>query len=302
MWALATIEREEVPQPCVVRGETAWRLADLASGAGLALPATLSEIFAQWEALGPAVTALAEGAESAGLPGFPTAGARFAAPLAAPGKILCAGANYYDHMAEMGFPGVTKESQRLFFFFKPPRQAVRGPGAVIPMPRGTQKYDWEIELAAVIGRSARYVSVEDALSHVAGYTIALDLSARDFNMAPEQFYKLDWVAGKATDGSCPMGPVVVPAAAIPDPQAVPLKLSLNGETRQDSTSAQMIFSVAEQIARASEIMTLEPGDVILTGTPAGVGVPSGTFLKPGDTIRAEIPGIGALEVSIAAPV
>jgi 2-keto-4-pentenoate hydratase/2-oxohepta-3-ene-1,7-dioic acid hydratase in catechol pathway len=226
-------------------------------------------------------------------------GADLKAPLLYPGKILCAGANYYDHMAEMGFPGVTKESQRLFFFMKPPRNAVVGPGPTVLMPRGTKAFDWEIELAVVIGRTARHVSPEDALGHVAGYTVALDLSARDFNRAPEQFYKLDWVAGKANDTCCPLGPWIVPASTFPDPQKARLRLSVNGELKQDGDAGQMIFSVAEQISRASEIMTLDPGDVLLTGTPAGVGVPKQTFLKVGDRIDAEIDGIGLLSVTVA---
>jgi len=168
------------------------------------------------------------------------------------------------------------------------------------MPRGTQKYDWEIELAAVIGKTARYVAPAEALDHVAGYTVAIDLSARDFNLAPDQFYKFDWVAGKATDMSCPFGPWILPAAAFPDPQNIALKLAVNGETKQDSSTSQMIFSIAEQIARASEIMTLDPGDVVLTGTPAGVGVPKGTFLKPGDRLDADIERIGRLSVTIRA--
>jgi 2-keto-4-pentenoate hydratase/2-oxohepta-3-ene-1,7-dioic acid hydratase in catechol pathway len=200
----------------------------------------------------------------------------------------------------MGFPGVAKESQRLFFFMKPPRNAVVGPGRTVLMPRGTKAFDWEIELAAVIGKTARYVTPQAALSHVAGYTIGIDLSARDFNRAPEQFYKLDWVAGKANDTCGPLGPWIVPASQFGDPQQAKLQLSVNGVVKQDSDAGQMIFSVAEQIARASEIMTLDPGDVIFTGTPAGVGVPKQTFLKVGDRIDAEIGGIGLLSVSVAA--
>ena len=194
-----------------------------------------------------------------------------------------------------------KETQKLFFFFKPPRNAIVGPGATVVMPRNTQKYDWEIELAAVIGKTARYVMPEQALDHVAGYTISIDMSARDFNMAPDQFYKFDWVAGKATDTSCPLGPWIVPAGVLPDPQNIALKLAVNGEIKQNSNTNQMIYSVAEQIARASELMTLDPGDVLLTGTPAGVGVPRGTFLKAGDRIDADIASIGTLSVTIQGP-
>lgn len=269
------------------------------------LPASTVELFADWEDSAGRIDALAvEVADkiAAGNPS-PSIDERevsLLAPLLYPGKVLCAGANYYDHMAEMGFPGAKKETQRLFFFFKPPRNAVVGPGDTVVMPRGTQKYDWEIELAAVIGKTARYVTPEHALGYVAGYTIGLDLSARDFNQAPDQFYKLDWVAGKATDTSCPLGPWMVPASALPNPQNVALKLAVNGGVKQDSNTDKMIFTIAEQIARASEIMTLDPGDVILTGTPAGVGVPKGTFLKPGDCVDAEIAGIGRLSVTVRA--
>jgi len=295
MWGLATIEGGR--SALMVDGRL-YPLAALAAAGGKALPSSNVEIFADWERARAALAALAASAPRSGVAPVEAA---LAAPLLYPGKVLCAGANYYDHMAEMGFPGVKKETQRLFFFFKPPRNAVVGPGATVVMPRGTKKYDWEIELAAVIGKTARHVAVEEALGHVAGYTVALDMSARDFNQAPDQFYKFDWVAGKATDTACPMGPWIVPADALADVQNVALKLAVNGAVKQDSSTREMIFSVAEQIARASELMTLDPGDVVLTGTPAGVGVPKGTFLRPGDKIDAEIAGIGRLSVEIRPP-
>jgi 2-keto-4-pentenoate hydratase/2-oxohepta-3-ene-1,7-dioic acid hydratase in catechol pathway len=285
-------------KPALVVDGKLYSLAALAAASGKALPASNIALFADWERARPVLAELAGSAPKSGV--APVEG-KLAAPLLYPGKVLCAGANYYDHMAEMGFPGVKKETQRLFFFFKPPRNAVVGPGATVVMPRATKKYDWEIELAAVIGKAARYVSVDQALSHVAGYTVAIDLSARDFNQAPDQFYKFDWVAGKATDTACPMGPWIVPADALGDVQNVALKLAVNGVVKQDSSTKQMIYSVAEQIARASELMTLDPGDVVLTGTPAGVGVPKGTFLNPGDRIDAEIAGIGKLSVEIKPP-
>ena len=295
MWALATLDGGK---PALMVDGKLYPLAALVAAAGKAAPASNVDLFADWDTWKPVLTALASSpAKSSVAP----VEAKLAAPLLYPGKVLCAGANYYDHMAEMGFPGVKKETQRLFFFFKPPRNAVVGPGATVTMPRGTKKYDWEIELAAVIGKTARYVSVENALSHIAGYTVAIDLSARDFNQAPDQFYKFDWVAGKATDTACPLGPWIVPADALGDVQNVALKLSVNGTVKQDSNTSQMIYSVAEQIARASELMTLDPGDVVLTGTPAGVGVPKGTFLNPGDRIDAEIAGIGKLSVEIKPP-
>jgi 2-keto-4-pentenoate hydratase/2-oxohepta-3-ene-1,7-dioic acid hydratase in catechol pathway len=297
MWSLATARIGGKATPCLRVSDRLYPFAAL----GPDLPARTIDLFGDWPRSARRLDELATGLESGARKGEGVAAdtVTLLAPLM-PGKVLCAGANYYDHMAEMGFPGVKKETQRLFFFFKPPRNAVVGPGDTVVMPRGTQKYDWEIELAAVIGKTARYVAPEHALDHVAGYTIGIDMSARDFNVAPDQFYKFDWVAGKATDTGCPLGPWMMPAAALPDPQNVALKLAVNGAVKQDSNTGQMIFSVAEQIARASEIMTLDPGDVLLTGTPAGVGVPKGTFLKAGDRLDADIAGIGRLSVTIRA--
>jgi len=297
-WFLATLELDGAPVACLGVDGMLYPLAKIAAASGKSVPNEVMPLFADWDASKVLLGSLAAGAGGAGVAGVPAAEASLLAPLLYPGKILCAGANYFDHMAEMGFPDVKKETQRLFFFMKPPRQAVVGAGNSVEIPRDTQKFDWEIELAAVIGKTARYISVEDALSYVGAYTIAIDLSARDSNQAPDQFYKLDWVAGKANDTCCPLGPWVVPADSVGDPQAVAMKLWVNGVLKQDSDSSRMIFSIAEQISRASEIMTLEPGDLILTGTPAGVGVARKEFLSPGDTIDAEIAGIGRLSVSI----
>ncbi|MBV8839911.1 MAG: fumarylacetoacetate hydrolase family protein, partial [Alphaproteobacteria bacterium] len=151
MWGLAKLEGGR--QALMVDGKL-YPLAALAASGGKALPSSNVAIFADWERSRAALAELAAAAAKSGV--APVEG-KLAAPLLYPGKVLCAGANYYDHMAEMGFPGVKKEAQRLFFFFKPPRNAVVGPGATVVMPRGTKKYDWEIELAAVIGKTARYV-------------------------------------------------------------------------------------------------------------------------------------------------
>lgn len=297
-WFLATVAGEGGPVACLGFGGSLYPLPDLAAALGKTVPGSIMALFSDWEGSRALLGTLAAGAAASGVSAVKAQDANLLAPLLYPGKILCAGANYYDHMAEMGFPDVKKETQRLFFFMKPPRQAVVGAGQTVEMPRDTQKFDWEIELAAVIGKTARYVTPETALDHVGAYTVAIDLSARDSNQAPEQFYKLDWVAGKGNDTCCPLGPWIVPADTLGDPQQLAMKLWVNGVLKQDSDSSKMIFSIAEQISRASEIMTLEPGDIILTGTPAGVGVPRKEFLAPGDSIDAEIEGIGRLSVSI----
>ncbi|MFO1193660.1 MAG: fumarylacetoacetate hydrolase family protein [Rhodoferax sp.] len=297
MFALATVEHRGEPVACIEVGGRHYPLATLAQAAGRApLPATVAGLFADWPRSLDSLHALS--AHCTPERALPVDGLRVLAPLLYPGKILCAGANYFDHLAEMGMPGAKKEDQRLFFFMKPPRNAVVGSGPTVHMPIATQAFDWEIELALVIGKTARNVPVETALQHVAAYTVAIDFSARDHNRAPETFYKLDWVAGKAHDTCCPLGPRLVPAAAVADPQNIGLKLWVNGELKQDGRSTDMIFSVAEQIATASRIMTLDPGDVLLTGTPAGVGAPKKTFLKVGDRVEAEIEGIGRLDITI----
>jgi 2-keto-4-pentenoate hydratase/2-oxohepta-3-ene-1,7-dioic acid hydratase in catechol pathway len=299
-FALATAEIDGKPEGCVEAGGKLYPLAAGAARLGLrGLGGDLAACFADWDKSFTALSALAEKAPSAEAEfAQPRAGAKLLAPLRYPGKVLCAGANYYDHIAEMGVADTRKEAQRLFFFFKPPRNSVVGPGKTVRMPLDTKCLDWEIELAAVIGRTTRAVSEKNALAAIAAYTVAIDFSARDLNRVPDSFFKLDWVAGKANDTCCPMGPVVVPAAFLKDPQDLPLLLKVNGEIKQNARTSGMIFSIAEQIAKLSRIMTLDPGDVVLTGTPAGVGAPKGTFLKVGDKVDASIAGIGTLSVEI----
>ena len=294
-WALATIAADEGRVACLERAGTLYRLEKVLARAGLPGQRSVAGLFDDWERAEAALAEADPGEEDKAPEG------RRLAPLLYPGKILCAGANYYGHLAEMGMPGATKEAQRLFFFMKPPRNAVVGEGDTVRMPIGTRAFDWEIELAAVIGRRARNVLAEQAMAHVAGWTVGIDFSARDHNRAPDTFYKLDWVAGKANDTCCPLGPRIVAAASLADPQATKLRLSVNDEVKQDDSTADMIFSIAEQIEIASRIMTLDPGDVLLTGTPAGVGLPKQIFLSIGDRVDAEIEGIGQLSVTIQGP-
>ena len=291
-WSLATVEVAGAPVGCVEVGGELYSIAPTLARAGLPGMAQVMDLYRDW----PASLAALDLATLD--PADRIAPSKRLAPLLYPGKILCAGANYYDHLAEMGMPGARKEDQRLFFFMKPPRNAVVGEGETVRMPIGTRAFDWEVELAAIIGTTARNVSVENAMQHVAGWTVAIDFSARDHNRAPETFYKLDWVAGKANDTCCPLGPRIVPTAALTDPQNTKLTLDVNGVRKQDGRTTEMIFSIAEQISIASRIMTLDPGDVLLTGTPAGVGVPKGTFLAVGDRVDAAVEGIGQLSVRI----
>ena len=237
--------------------------------------------------------------------GAPLKSARLLAPVLYPGAIYCAGANYTDHMAEMAraqgqTPGPTMKElgEKPWHFVKTSRSSVVGPGAKVKLPVYSQMVDWEVELAAVIGKVARDVPAERALDSVAGYTIANDLSARDVmrrdkNPATSPFH-YDWLSQKCFDGSCPLGPWIVPADDLSDPQNLGLKLWVNDKLMQDSSTSKMIFDTAEQIAMLSSRVTLQPGDLVLTGTPAGVGVPRRVFLRPGDTVKLWIEGIGEL--------
>jgi 2-keto-4-pentenoate hydratase/2-oxohepta-3-ene-1,7-dioic acid hydratase in catechol pathway len=243
--------------------------------------------------------------------GIPLRRARLLAPVLYPGAIFCAGANYNDHMQEMARASNQPPERdphevglKSWHFIKTSRGSVVGPGARVRLPAYSQKVDWEVELAAVIGRRATNVSVDRALGHVAGYTIANDLSARDAMRRPHVSdaspFKLDWVAQKCFDGACPLGPWMVPASEIRDPQKLALKLWVNDELMQDSNTSQMIFTTAEQIAHISARVTLHPGDLVLTGTPAGVGMGRGRFLKAGDVVKLWIEGIGELSNTMTA--
>ena len=191
---------------------------------------------------------------------------------------------------------------KAWHFIKASR-ALADPGATVKISGVSDQVDWEVELVAVIGRAAKNVPEDKALDYVAGYTAANDLSARDrgrrANISDTSPFKADWTKHKTFDGSCPLGPWIVPASDIGDPQNLGLKLWVNDVLKQDSNSKDMIFNLAEQIAQLSSGMTLHPGDLVLTGTPAGVGSARGEFLKPGDVVKIWIEKIGTLSNKMA---
>ena len=209
------------------------------------------------------------------------------APITRPGKIICVGLNYHDHCREQNVEPPTYPM--LFSKFA---NAVADPGAVVTRPRATEKLDLECELAVVIGRRVSRIGRHEAASAIFGYTVLNDVTMRDLQKEDRQ-----WLRAKGSDRFAPMGPVVVTADEMGDPQALGLRSSVNGETWQDSSTAEMVFDVASIVAFASRTITLEPGDVIATGTPAGVGnyqTPP-RYLKDGDVMRCEIDGIGVIE-------
>ena len=218
------------------------------------------------------------------------------------GRIFAAASNYVDHAEEMGTALAAKADSNPYIFMKPDTCLI-GPHRAVELPPQSAQVDWEVELAVVIGRTARHVSVADALSYVAAYTVINDVSARDLNVRSDFPFTFDWFQGKGFDTFAPLGPWLVPAALIEDPQSLRIQLSVNDELMQDATTAEMIFTVAEQIAYLSTILTLRPGDVIASGTPDGTGMGRGIYLKPGDVMTAEIEGIGQLvNPVVSAPV
>jgi 2-keto-4-pentenoate hydratase/2-oxohepta-3-ene-1,7-dioic acid hydratase in catechol pathway len=292
-FSLATIEDAQ--------GQTAALVID---GSVHTLPGRpdAMDLIADWQA---ALEQLSNQAQRGDLePGIPLDEAKLLPPVTRPPNLYMAGANYADHAREMRGLGpddeVAKPAGGPFMFLKPTTTLIghREPVRIGP---GAERVDWEVELAVVIGRRAERVAEADAFDYVAGYTVANDVSVRGRFVredAAEPPMKFDWFLQKGWATSCPLGPWLVPAASLPDAQDTALRLTLNGEVQQDSRTSQMIFSIAEQIAFLSAVVPLVPGDVICTGTCAGVGAGKGHFLAPGDVMVAEVEGIGRLENAV----
>jgi 2-keto-4-pentenoate hydratase/2-oxohepta-3-ene-1,7-dioic acid hydratase in catechol pathway len=305
-YKLATYQSAEGPRAGLVIED---KVFDAAKLTGKAAYASVLAILEDWKAAQGALKKAAANAGKSRVRGLPLKRTKLMAPVRWPSAIYCAGANYADHAAEMARrmnrppePDPHTQGLKAWHFIKAAR-ALADPGATVKISGLSDEVDWEVELAAVIGRPAKNVPQEKALDYVAGYTAANDLSARDRgrrpNMSETSPFKSDWTKHKTFDGSCPLGPWIVPARDIGDPQTLGLKLWVNDVLKQDSNSKAMIFNVAEQIARLSSGMTLYPGDVILTGTPAGVGAARGEFLKPGDVVKIWIEKIGTLSNKMA---
>ncbi len=284
-------------------------------GVDLNLPATdhlLDFLPPDGPAIGPIrtlagwVAALGE-SDMAGL-AVPVGEVKLLVPVPRPPKILLLAGNYAAHVVERGGTAVERTETFPYVFMKPPSTTLNHPFDPIRIPRVSPDHvDWECELGVVIGRRCRDVEEGDALKYVAGYTVINDISDRKFTPNPgrkprERDRFFDWLHGKWHDTFCPVGPCIVPADDVPDPQSLPIRLTVNGETKQDGNTGQMIFPVAAVIAFISRFVTLEPGDMISTGTPSGVGSATGTYLKPGDRVVASIGGIGDLESPVEAEV
>ena len=258
---------------------------------------TLLEVLADWNRWLPEI----HNVVPASLEAVPDA--TIIAPLTYPRAVLCVGANYYGHAEEMQTARPSPEAEP-FFFLKPPATTIVGPGVDVAIHvDGRSRVDWEAELGVVIGKRASMIEESRAAECIAGYVVANDISDRGLMRKPDAVFPVfewDWVSHKGQDGFCPIGPGLVPAAVVGDPQNLRIVLDVNGVVKQDSSTADMVINVHRLIAHASRLITLQPGDVILTGTPAGVGMPHNEYLQPGDTVTAGIEHVGILRNHIVA--
>jgi 2-keto-4-pentenoate hydratase/2-oxohepta-3-ene-1,7-dioic acid hydratase in catechol pathway len=267
---------------------------------GLQNANTVLGLLRQWDKAHPALEAAAKTADPKG--GFAESDVSLMAPILYPGALYCAGANYWDHLEEMAeiakrvtgkAPAMTKAKDP-YFFMKTCAGAIIGPGAPARLPAFSKQVDWEAELGVVIGKQCRHVSEANAFDVVAGYLIVNDLSARDLMKREGSPFGMDWVGQKCFEDAAPMGPWFTPAAYVADANKLAVKLWVNGVLKQNSNTSRLVHGIAEQIVYLSQHFTLYPGDVIATGTPAGVGMPRGEFLKVGDEVKIEIDGCGTL--------
>jgi 2-keto-4-pentenoate hydratase/2-oxohepta-3-ene-1,7-dioic acid hydratase in catechol pathway len=280
--------QERIHLGVIAEGEVV-DVASLFEGVGYSAPEAVASADLRAIAVAPAVVTTAiEGALGRGVRGdrFSPDSVRFLAPVPIPRKIICVGLNYRDHCDEQA-----KEVPKSPVIFAKFANTVCGNGDTVAKPSTTEKMDFEGELAVVIGEGGRGIARADALRHVFGYTIVNDLTARDLQKLDGQ-----WLRAKSQDGFAPMGPVIATADEVPDPQALDIRTRVNGELMQESNTRHMVFPVDMLIEFISAGISLEPGDIISTGTPSGVGVHRTTpvFLQPGDSIEVEIPAIGKL--------
>jgi 2-keto-4-pentenoate hydratase/2-oxohepta-3-ene-1,7-dioic acid hydratase in catechol pathway len=285
----------------VLLGERIFPAASLLRGVDGVDTSSVLGLLRNWDTVHPRLHDVAADKLSPG-EGILLTQARLLAPILYPGALYCAGANYWDHLEEMAevakrvtgkAPAMTKAKDP-YFFMKTTAGSIIGTGTPARLPPFSQQVDWEAELGVVIARPTRNISERSALEAVAGYLIVNDLSARDLMKREGSPFGMDWVGQKCFEDAAPMGPWLTPAAYVSDPGNLPIKLWVNGVLKQNSNTGRLVHNVAEQIAYLSRHFTLYPGDVIATGTPAGVGMPRGEFLKAGDEVRIEIGDCGEL--------
>ncbi|WP_237882366.1 fumarylacetoacetate hydrolase family protein [Pseudomonas sp. PGPR40] len=302
-YALASIAHQGKLRAAIKIGQKLWILAMAAKQLGEnALPEQLIGIFQNWSESQVILRRIAAAAAAGDLADFALDehDVEFALPLQYPNKVFCVGANYADHLKEMGVVMDKVEGRSPFFFVKPASTCLTGPGKSVHRPAGCNDFDWEVEVVVVFGRGGKNISPEKALEHIAGYTLGIDFTARDQFLAPHLPFNYDFALGKCQDKGTPIGPVIVPTDFV-NGQNIHFSLSVNGVKKQQGCTADMVYSLAEQIAGISRAISIEPGDIMFTGSPAGVGAASGESLAIGDRVVVEAEIIGRMEVVIQPP-
>ena len=301
-FSIGTIFRDNCNTLVVVSGSTVFDLGKLLAASGAdSLPSGtgLSEMLDDWATWLPRIKQAVKSGESQGSDGIDTyhiadvSEVTWCAPILKPRKLIYMGTNYAGHATEVS----SDPLKAPYSFIKSSSNTLRGSGATITLLDVANMNDWEIELAVVIGKAARRVDVTRAMDYVAGYSIINDVSARDWVASGPKFLGIDWVVGKSIDGYAPMGPTFTPAEFVADPQNLNLELTVNGKVMQRGNTSQMVFNIAQIIAHLSRIMTLEPGDIIASGTPEGTGFghKPPVWLRDGDIVRGTIDGLGTLQ-------
>ncbi|MDP2711282.1 MAG: fumarylacetoacetate hydrolase family protein [Solirubrobacteraceae bacterium] len=288
---LATIRRNDRDAAALVLGGRVHPLPGQPSCA---------DVLRDWPAWKECLAALAAGAERLA-PGLAIDDVVLRAPVPHPTNLYMVGANYADHGVEMGSDAfVAARPPEGPFMFLRPTTSVIGPRDPVCIEDGSDQMDWEVELGVVIGRRGHRIAAHEAREYVAGYTVVNDISDRGRfeRTTPVPPFKWDWFLQKGWNTTCPMGPWLIPAECCPNPDDLAISLSVNGVVEQSSNTTRMLFSIEEQIAHVSAVVPLQPGDIICTGTPAGVGIAKRRFLAPGDVVVAEIEGIGRLENTV----
>jgi 2,4-didehydro-3-deoxy-L-rhamnonate hydrolase len=297
-FSLATIQSASGARAVVRIGRRYYFLAELSPDFR---HATVKTILEDWERCLPKLEELNSLIEKENnVHGLPLDRVQLHTPVLWPNKVMCVGANYADHLKEMGME--PKKWDIMPFFLCPPTTSLVGPGETVEIPKSTQQFDWELELVVVVGKRLRHSSLEEAKKAIAGYSIGLDLSCRDLTTVDNEM-RVDLVRGKSQDSMKPVGPHIVPAEFLPDVSNLKLRLDVNGEQMMDSSTKEMLYSCEEILSVISQFVTLEPGDLVFTGSPQGsAGAHGDRWLKPGDHIRAEIEGVGVFNLQMKQPV
>ncbi|MGL3819658.1 fumarylacetoacetate hydrolase family protein [Sphingopyxis sp. R3-92] len=297
-FALATRASPEGLRPTIKVGDAFHDLHDAAATHGFsAVAGDVTAIIRDWEARREGLFGLARAL--AGASGTAIAAPALQTPFE-PRRIFGAASNFIEHAEEMQTKLAAKADSEPYIFLKTVESVV-GPGETVVVPAQVSRPDWEVELGVVLGREGKDVAVDAAHDMIAGYTIVNDVSARDRTRRTDFPFSHDWFRGKSFDSFTPLGPVFVPRDCLGDPHAIRLGLNVNGEAMQDGNTSEMIFNIYEQIAYLSTILRLRPGDVIASGTPDGVGMGRGVFLKDGDVMTAWVEGVGELVNPVSAP-